>query len=150
LQAAAKVLAAPPRAGACTDDCPCSTAASASASATTYYFPPKPDATPAEQTEVACALDQVEVDGDAPGRIAEWQSILTDVTRREAIDQGLALVLPFDPELAGRVARVAAAEYRCCSFGSWTVVIDGRGVRLEIRMPSEAHTTLFGVFGIPG
>jgi hypothetical protein len=155
LQAASTILAAPPRTGPCTDDCPCATAGSAEG--TVYHFPPPPGATGAGATagagageqDVACAMTEDEFDGDLTGRLAEWHDLLSQVARREAIDGGIALAFAHDADRTARLARMAAAEYRCCSFGSWTLVIDERGVRLEVRMPAEAHDMLFGMFGMP-
>ncbi|GAA0467460.1 hypothetical protein Aca07nite_71060 [Actinoplanes capillaceus] len=62
---------------------------------------------------------------------------------------GVALRFPFDVDLAGTLGRLAAAEYRCCSFGSYTLVVDGTGLRLEVRMPGEAAGMLAAVVGLP-
>jgi hypothetical protein len=47
------------------------------------------------------------------------------------------------------LGRLAAAQYRCCSFGSYTLVVDGSGLRLEIRMPAGAAGTLAAVVALP-
>jgi hypothetical protein len=64
-------------------------------------------------------------------------------------DTGVALRFPLDADLAATLARLSAAEYRCCSFGSYTLVIDRTGLRLEIRMPADAAGMLAAVVGLP-
>jgi hypothetical protein len=90
--------------------------------------------------------------GDVHDRIGVWEQVLSRVARRDPLPDtpgGVALAFPFDVELAGTLGRLAVAEYRCCSFGSCTLVIDGTGLRLEIRMPAEAAGTLAAVVGSP-
>ena len=62
---------------------------------------------------------------------------------------GLLLRFPLDAELAATLGRLVAAEYRCCSFGSYSIVIDGAGLRLEVRVPDDAADMLGAVFGAP-
>ncbi|MFG1687837.1 hypothetical protein ACGFNP_47335 [Nonomuraea sp. NPDC049269] len=62
---------------------------------------------------------------------------------------GVAPRFPFDIDLAGSLGRLAAAEYRCCSFGNYTLIVDRTGLRLEIRMLADAAGTLAAVVGLP-
>jgi hypothetical protein len=78
--------------------------------------------------------------------------VFTRVQRRDSLpdtDTGLALRFPLEAELAATLARLAAAEYRCCSFGSYTIIIDHTGLHLEVRMPAEATGMLDAVLGQP-
>jgi hypothetical protein len=143
LQAVATALGATPHAGSCGEDCGCRVALTAPGTA--YWFPVV-DSSP----ELAC--DLVADGGDAHDRISVWQQVFTRVQRREPLpdtDTGLALRFPLEADLAATLARLAAAEYRCCSFGSYTIVIDHTGLRLEVRMPAEAAGMLAAVLGRP-
>jgi len=55
----------------------------------------------------------------------------------------------FDHDIArtAELARLLAAEYSCCSFASYQLTIDARGVRMEVRTPPEARDALSAVFG---
>jgi hypothetical protein len=145
LQAVAAALTAAAHEGPCGDGCGCSTALAAAGTA--YYFPH--DAT---SGDAALSCDLVADGGDVHDRIGVWQQVLGRVERRDPLPDaaaGVALRFPFDVDLAGTLGRLAAAEYRCCSFGSYTLVVDGTGLRLEIRMPADAAGTLAAVVGLP-
>jgi hypothetical protein len=145
LQAVAAALADAPQAGPCGDGCGCATALAASG--TTYHFPAGDSA---DATPLAC--DLAADGGDAVNRIGSWQQVFTRVERRDPLPDtatGLALRFPLDVDLAATLARLAAAEYRCCSFGSYTVVVDDTGLRLEVRMPDDAAGVLASVLGVP-
>lgn len=143
LQAVADALAAASHTGGCGDTCGC--AAALAAPATVYRFPSAPGAGDAA---LSCGL--AADDGDVHHRIGSWQEVLGRVHRREALPgTGVVLWFPFEVEIAALLGRLAAAEYRCCSFGSYTIVIDGAGLRLEIRMPLEAADTMAAVLGTP-
>ncbi|MEV6490714.1 MerR family transcriptional regulator [Actinoplanes sp. NPDC051633] len=144
LQAVTAALRANPHAGACGEDCGCITALDASGDV--YHFP----TTATDEPGLAC--DLAADAGDASNRIGAWQQVFTRVQRRDPLDDtqtGLALRFPLDGDLAATLARLAAAEYRCCSFGSYTIVIDHTGLRLEIRMPDGATDMLAAVVGVP-
>jgi DNA-binding transcriptional MerR regulator len=146
LHAVSAALTTATHAGPCGDDCGCVTALATAG--TTYHFPH--DAT---SGAAALACDLVADGGDAHDRIGVWQQALARVERRDPLPDtadGVALRFPFDVDLAGTLARLAAAEYRCCSFGSYALVIDGTGLRLEVRMPGEAAGMLAAVVGLPG
>jgi hypothetical protein len=118
---------------------------------TAYQFPSVPAA-----GEAALRCDLAADGGDAHDRIEVWQQVLARVQRRDPLPDvdgetqtGVVLRFPFDVELAATLGRLAAAEYRCCSFGSYTIVVDEAGLRLEIRLPEEAADTLAAVVGLP-
>ncbi|MBO3742672.1 MerR family transcriptional regulator [Actinoplanes flavus] len=145
LQAVSAALTTAAHDGPCGDGCGCATALAAAG--TTYHFPH--DAT---SSEAALACDLVADGGDAHDRIGVWQQALARVERRDPLPDtpdGVALRFPFDVELAASLGRLAAAEYRCCSFGSYTLIVDGAGLRLEVRMPGEAAGMLAAVVGLP-
>ena len=149
LQAVAGALAVAPRAGRCGDTCACAEALAAPV--TTYQFP-----TAAGGGEQAPFCDIVADGGDTRDRVAVWQQVLARVERRDPLPDpadasgtGVVLRFPSDADLAATLGRLAVAEYRCCSFGSYTIVVDGAGLRLEIRMPVEAADTMAALVGVP-
>jgi DNA-binding transcriptional MerR regulator len=145
LQAVVAALPAKPHAGPCDEACAC--AAAVTASGDVYQFPTDPAA-----GEPGSTCDLAADGGDARDRIGVWQQVFTRVQRRDRLDDtetGLALRFPLEADLAATLARLAAAEYRCCSFGSYTIVIDHTGLRLEIRMPDDASGMLAAVVALP-
>jgi hypothetical protein len=57
-------------------------------------------------------------------------------------------------EFAGDVpiadlARLAAAEQKCCRFFSFDLTVDDRGVGLEVRAPDGAEDLVAALFGVP-
>lgn len=98
---------------------------------------------------LGCSLDPGEVDD----RILAWRDLLRFVTERESIDGkpgdgavGLRLVL--DPTVpADDLFGLATAEQGCCTFFSFAVTIDERGLALEVRVPGHAAPVLDAVFG---
>lgn len=93
---------------------------------------------------VSCTLpvDQL------PGRLEEWEEVLTHVHTREAVDGGVRLLL--DPSLEiDRLARLVGSEQSCCSFFAFSITVDSRGVGLEVRAPAEAQPILESLFGVP-
>ncbi len=45
------------------------------------------------------------------------------------------------------LAQLVAAEHDCCSFLSFVITIDGRGVALEVTAPDEAAEVVESLFG---
>ena len=145
LQAVAAALPATPHAGPCDDACACATAVSVPGEV--YRFPA---GTGADESALMC--DLAADGGEATDRIGIWQQVFTQVQRRDPLDDtdnGLALRFPPDADIAATLARLAAAEHRCCSFGSYTIVIDHTGLRLEVRMPDDATAMMAAVLGRP-
>jgi DNA-binding transcriptional MerR regulator len=143
LQAVAAALGSAAHAGPCGERCGCAVALTAPGTA--YQFPASDDGQ-------GLACDLAADGGDAHDRIDVWQQVFTRVQRRDPLpdtDNGLALRFRLEADLAATLARLAAAEYRCCSFGSYTIVIDHTGLRLEVRMPAEATGMLAAVLGRP-
>lgn len=147
LQAAVEILAAPPATGGCTDDCACTRAAAVIAG--NYTFPTLDSTTPAAATAdglpIVCTLDADS--GDLVGRLGEWQTILAAATSREGIEEGVAVTFPHDIARTAELGRLLAAEYSCCSFASYHLTIDARGVRIEIHAPADGRDALAAMFG---
>ena len=147
--AAARLAAAPPRhGGACDDGCACTTAHTAAGPTAVPLTlrPPAAPAAPDAETPIACTLDA----GAMRGRIDDWQAVLARAVAREPIPDGAALTFGHDADLTAELARLAAAEYACCSFFDFRIAVTGAGVRFEVRAPAEAHDLLAAVFGPAG
>jgi hypothetical protein len=80
-----------------------------------------------------------------PSRLDDWHAVLQGVVARHPLDDGVRLELGPDADVAG-VARLAAAEQGCCRFFSFALVIDTRGIALEVHAPPEAADALAAVF----
>ncbi len=139
LRRAADQLAAEPVDGPCDADCACATATGVEPLATV------PVALGAKPTDVpiACTLSI----GAMPDRLAEWAAVLAGVARRESLGPR-GLRLEFDSVDIGELARLVVAEQDCCSFFSFAMTVDGRGVGLEVTAPSGAESVLADLFGI--
>jgi hypothetical protein len=72
--------------------------------------------------------------GSIKGRIVDWQSLLSHVTRREPIGALMSLV---------------AAELDCCQFFRFAITVDTRGVALEVRAPQDALEIVESMFATP-
>jgi hypothetical protein len=94
---------------------------------------------------IVCTLDAD--GGDMAGRLREWRAMLAQATDRRTIDGGVAVTFDHDIARTADLARLLASEYSCCSFGSYHLTIDRHGVRMEIRVPPEAHDAFAAVFG---
>ena len=126
LRAAAARLAAPAEEGPCGLGCAC--------------LDPAPPATP---PAIACTLPPEAV----PDRLAAWRAVLgADVDRATTADGALRIELGegVDP---GEVARLVAAEQRCCAFLSFTMTFGPGGAALEVRAPEAAAGVVEQLFG---
>ncbi len=93
---------------------------------------------------IACTLSA----GSMKGRIANWQSLLAHVERRQGIDDGVRNV--FDASVPiDELMRLVAAEQACCQFFQFAITVDTRGVALEVRAPADAQTIIESMFGSP-
>jgi len=100
----------------------------------------KPDV-PSEPP-IACTLDAASL----KGRVEEWAALLEHVSRREPVDDGLRLTFaPGAP--AGELIRLVAAEQGCCQFFRFAITVDGRGIALEARAPTDAQEIVHSLFG---
>jgi hypothetical protein len=88
----------------------------------------------------ACTLPTAE----QPLRVAAFDGLFADAVRgveRTAADR-LHLELRPDPEVAGRVAELAAAETRCCSFFTFVLTVTGGSAGLDIVVPAAQAAVL--------
>jgi MerR family copper efflux transcriptional regulator len=142
LQAAAHILAEPPTSSACTDDCACTRAAAVTSGP--FAFGTTAPVT-AQGQPIVCTLDAA--GGDMTARIADWQTILGQATGRQNTDDGIAVLFDHDIARTAELARLLASEYSCCSFATYRLSIDARGVRMEISAPPEARDAYTALFG---
>jgi MerR family transcriptional regulator, copper efflux regulator len=139
LHRAAEQLASDPVDGPCDADCACATATIVEPLATVpVMIGAKPMDVP-----IACTLEF----GAMPDRLAEWEAVLSGVVRRESLGRS-GLRLEFDTVDITDLARLVVAEQDCCSFFSFALTVDGRGVGLEVTAPSGAESILADLFGV--
>lgn len=92
--------------------------------------------------DIACTLS-----GDQmPGRLEQWRAVVAAAQSRAPIDGGVRLEFGADVAI-GDLAQLAQAEQGCCSFFSFALTVDGRGVGLEVRAPDEAAEMVTGLLG---
>jgi hypothetical protein len=149
LQAAAAVLAEPSAPGACREDCPCARASTASGA--TARVPATRMALAVSALDGGAGPDIVcTLDGglDAMrGRIGEWQAVIGHATGRRPVDGGVALTYDYDPAIAVELARLASAEFACCSFFEFSLTVGPDGMRFAVSAPDEARDVITAVFG---
>jgi DNA-binding transcriptional MerR regulator len=132
--------------GACDTDCGCVSdpGETPHVAATVQAIALSPKPAPPGGPPIACTLSA----GSVKGRIADWQSLLAHVERRDRIDGGVRSVfaasVPID-----QLMRLVAAEQDCCQFFRFAITVDTRGVALEVRAPDEAHSIVESMFGAP-
>lgn len=91
---------------------------------------------------IACSLDGAEM----AARIDDWQAVLAFARARSAVDGGVWVELA-DGAPLDEVLRLARAEQSCCTFFSFAVTVDDRGIGLEVRAPAAAADLVTAVFG---
>jgi MerR family transcriptional regulator, copper efflux regulator len=120
--------------GPCDDDCGCTADVPDTADTA--------DTTVTHDTPaIACTLGA----GEMSSRLEDWDAVLQGVVGRRPLDDGVRLELGPDADV-GEVARLAAAEQGCCRFFSFALVIDTRGIALEVHAPPEAADALTALF----
>jgi MerR family transcriptional regulator, copper efflux regulator len=155
LQGAAAALSTQPVDGPCDDTCGCTTDTSLPSMPTFVPLVARVAATtegPDGAAPIACTLDG----RDMTSRLDEWNALLAaeqdvrgSVTARRPLDDG-GLRLEFAPSTdVTEIARLAAAEQGCCRFFSFALVIDDRGVALEVHAPPDGQPVLAALFGTP-
>jgi DNA-binding transcriptional MerR regulator len=141
LRTAAAHLAGPAADGVCDATCAClAELPAAAAPATARATASGPTSAP---SPVVCTLPA----GDVADRTAEWGALLVHATDRTSLaDGGVRLALdaatPVD-----ELVRLVTAEQGCCAFLSFAVTVDGRGLALEVRAPTQAASVLDALFG---
>jgi MerR family transcriptional regulator, copper efflux regulator len=157
LQRAAAALSAVPSDGPCDETCGCLIDGAAPASpAVPVPLVRDRDGGPIDRASadvpIACTLPA----GDMSARLDEWkellagkQDLLQGVTARRALADG-GVRLEFGPGSdVAKIARLAAAEQSCCRFFSFSLVIDTRGIALEVHAPPAGRPVLIALFGVP-
>lgn len=84
------------------------------------------------------------------GRIGEWQAVVGQATKRELAEGGFTLVYDHDPAVTVELARLAAAEFACCSFFTFSLAFGHEGLRFTVTAPDDAQEFLTAVFGTAG
>ena len=143
LRMAADHLSGEPVDGPCGPDCACLTGGTdlAPVDTSTVTMGRKPDPVPVE-VPIACTLTA----GAMSDRVAEWTTVLTEVTRRVAVDGGLRIEFGPDVDL-GHLGRLIGAEQRCCAFFQFSLTVDAAGIALEVRAPELAAEMITDLFG---
>ena len=153
LQRAAATLSTGPADGPCDDTCGCTTGDPASSSTgASVPLVAKPDAhtsDSADDVPIACTLGA----GEMATRLDEWTALLADrqdllqgVTARRGLDDGLRLEFGANTDVI-EIARLATAEHGCCRFFDFALVIDSRGIALEVHAPADAQPVVTALFG---
>ena len=101
----------------------------------------KPDPVPVE-VPIACTLEP----GAISDRVAEWATVLAEVTRRIGVDGGVRIEFGPDVDL-GDLGRLIGAEQRCCAFFNFALTVDATGIALEVRAPELANELITDLFG---
>jgi len=135
LQRAAAALERHRPDGPCDDRCGCVAATPEQAGVVAFVE---------KQPTIACTLGPATL----RGRVDEWDALLTHVTGRESVDDGVRL--SFGPATPlDELMRLTAAEHDCCVFFAFTITVDGRGIALEVRAPHDALPVVYLLFGSP-
>lgn len=146
LQAAAARLSEPAAPGPCGQDCACMTATSTE---TGPRLPASRTALSAGATggssDIVCTLDG---GTDAMrDRITEWQAVIGRSSGRLPANGGVTLAFDHDSAVMVELARLAAAEFACCSFFTLTLTVGPMGMRFTVTAPEEARDVVTAVFG---
>lgn len=123
--------------GACAPGCGCMRAGK-----TTPVVPPS--SAPSLPPVIACTL----ADDQQGRRRAEWAQLMGSCTQAEDTATGVRVSFPTDPELAARVARLAAAERSCCSFLQFGVAFGPTSLVMTVDAPPSARPVLADLFGL--
>ena len=91
---------------------------------------------------IACTLQP----GEMPERMADWQSVLGSALRTLEPPTASRIEFARDVDLA-ELARLIEAEQQCCTFFSFALTVDGRGIALEVGAPDTATEIVSAVFG---
>lgn len=88
----------------------------------------------------SCTLPTAE----QPLRVAEFDAFFAEAVRtlERPAPTRLRLVLDAGPAVAARAAELAARENGCCSFFTFTLIITGGGMALEVEVPAGQAAVL--------
>jgi hypothetical protein len=80
-------------------------------------------------------------------RIGDWQQVIGQAAGRRPADGGVTLTYAHDPMLAVELVRLAAAEYACCSFFTFSLTVGPPGMWFTVTAPDEARDLVTAMFG---
>ncbi len=91
----------------------------------------------------ACTLPTAE----RPLRLREFDAMFAEATRdvRRVSDDHLRVELAPSPEVASRVADLAARETSCCSFFTFTLTAASGALLLDVTVPAGHTDVLDGL-----
>jgi hypothetical protein len=82
-------------------------------------------------------------------RLAEWQHVTGRATGRRPVAGGVSLTYDHDERVAVELARLAAAEFACCSFFEFTLGVGPDGMTFTVSGPAEVGEVIAALFGSP-
>jgi DNA-binding transcriptional MerR regulator len=140
LQAAARRLDSTPLDGPCGANCACLRDSAEPKLSPEALLPAKPTDPP-----IACTLPSSAL----PDRVAAWHAALSAERARSRTSDG-RLRIVFDTSITfSELAALVAAEQECCSFFSFVLTFDNRGMALEVDAPEAAREIVDAMFGTP-
>jgi MerR family transcriptional regulator, copper efflux regulator len=122
--------------GACDAGCGC---LAESADDVAVALSSKPNAS---EHPVACSLPPSLMQQ----RVADWDSVLSHVVRRDSIDGGVRCVFGATVPVE-RLTRLVVDEQTCCRFFRFAITVDAAGIALEVRAPDDAAAIVDALFG---
>jgi hypothetical protein len=80
-------------------------------------------------------------------RVDEWRALIDRATGRETADGGVTLIYDHDPEVTVELARLAVADFACCSFFTFALTVAPDGMRFTVTAPAQARDVVTAMFG---
>jgi hypothetical protein len=157
LQRAATGLSAHTPDGPCDVSCGCVSTSETGVAPEPVVLTSKPASTGCgdgcgdEDVPIACTLGA----GEMSGRFDEWNELLAGegalegVIARLPLENGVRLEFGPNSDVI-EIARLAVAEQECCRFFGFALVIDQRGIALEVHAPADGQPVLTALFGAAG
>jgi DNA-binding transcriptional MerR regulator len=148
LRRAAAALSRHRPVGPCDDDCGCATDGELTAMSVSVPLVARAGATGGPP--IACTLGPDEM----VRRLDDWAALLAGkgelagITARRPLEDGIRIEFGPDTSVT-EIARLAAAEQGCCRFFGFAIVIDDRGLALEVHAPDDAADVVTALFGAP-
>ena len=91
----------------------------------------------------ACTLPTAE----QPLRVAEFDALFATAVRPAERTGPTTLLVHLPADAASTIRDLVARETACCSFFSFAVTLDSRGIGLEVRAPADALEMVTALFG---
>jgi hypothetical protein len=95
--------------------------------------------------DLVCTLD-----GAMRERVDRWRAVIGRATGREPHAAGVTLGFDHDPAVTVELARLAAAEFACCSFFTFALTVGPGGTRFTVTAPAGARHLVTALFGSAG